>query len=114
MFSLVSKSSAGEFFVASGAHDSNLSDRAQIVSRGPFQGYDVIVCIIIFLHAAGGLIVATVMRYAGNIMKCFAISMSICACALLSTLTEPDISSVCAQEIAGIAIVLVSIFMFAL
>lgn len=91
-----------------------LSDRAQIVSRGPFQGYDVIVCIIIFLHAAGGLIVATVMRYAGNIMKCFAISMSICACALLSTLTEPDISSVRAQEIAGIAIVLVSIFMFAL
>lgn len=56
-------------------------DGEQISSQGVLQGYDVIVIIIILLQAAGGLVVAGVMRYAGNVLKCFAVSISMCMCA---------------------------------
>ena len=59
-------------------------DREQINSVGLLQGYDCIVFLIVVLHASGGLCVAAAMRYASNIMKCFAVSISISICEMLT------------------------------
>lgn len=46
-----------------------------------FEGFDSVVLTVIALNAVGGLITAFVMRYASAILKCFAVSFSICLCA---------------------------------
>jgi UDP-sugar transporter A1/2/3 len=51
---------------------------------GIFIGFDAFVAAVCFLQAAGGIIVAAVMRHASTIMKCFAISISICLCTAVS------------------------------
>jgi UDP-sugar transporter A1/2/3 len=48
---------------------------------GVLHGYDYLVLSIVFLSALGGLLIASVIAYADNIIKGFAISISI----LLST-----------------------------
>ncbi|RWS17090.1 UDP-N-acetylglucosamine transporter-like protein [Dinothrombium tinctorium] len=45
--------------------------------HGFFQGYNFITWVVIWLHAAGGIVVALVMKYADNILKGFATSVSI-------------------------------------
>ena len=72
-----------------------------------FEGYDAIVWCVVILQAAGGIIIAYVMRYAGNILKCLAIAMSICCCAVYSVLSgelEPT-----ANLVAGVSFVCISI-----
>ena len=59
-------------------------DGRSVAENGMFKGYDSIVLALIMLQASGGLIVAAVMRYASNVLKCFAVSISICNCALLA------------------------------
>ena len=49
-----------------------------------FRGYDMVVVSIVILQAIGGLVVAAVMKYASNLVKCFALSISICACNILT------------------------------
>uniref|UniRef100_A0AC35TYH8 SH3 domain-containing protein n=1 Tax=Rhabditophanes sp. KR3021 TaxID=114890 RepID=A0AC35TYH8_9BILA len=50
----------------------------QKVSKGGFmQGFDSMVWITVFINAAGGLIVAVVIKYADNILKGFATSVAI-------------------------------------
>ena len=68
-----------------------LSLLATIVTRdemmhreGIFTGFDATVASVCFLQAAGGIIVASVMRHASTILKCFAISISICLCSAVS------------------------------
>eukprot|EP00223_Ostreococcus_mediterraneus_P006160 CAMPEP_0179696138 /NCGR_PEP_ID=MMETSP0936-20121108/6690_1 /TAXON_ID=548131 ORGANISM="Ostreococcus mediterraneus, Strain clade-D-RCC2573" /NCGR_SAMPLE_ID=MMETSP0936 /ASSEMBLY_ACC=CAM_ASM_000574 /LENGTH=172 /DNA_ID=CAMNT_0021569033 /DNA_START=1157 /DNA_END=1675 /DNA_ORIENTATION=- len=82
-------------------------------NEGIFQGYDSIVLLVIALQAAGGLVVASVLRYAGNILKCFAVSISICNCAvattILSTNGEHGLSS---SSTLGIALVIGSTFLY--
>ena len=51
-----------------------------------FQGFDTIVLTLVFIQALGGIITGYVMRYADNIMKCAAVSVSICCCALISVI----------------------------
>ena len=41
-------------------------------NEGVFQGYDGVVLLVIALQAIGGLVIAAVLRYAGNVLKCFA------------------------------------------
>ena len=48
-----------------------------VVEKGFFQGYNFLVCCVIFVQAIGGLIVAFVIKYADNILKEFANSISI-------------------------------------
>ena len=50
-----------------------------------FCGFDTVVFLVIVLNACGGLITAVVMRYASAVLKCFAVSLSICTCAIIST-----------------------------
>lgn len=53
-----------------------------------FEGYDGIVACVILLQAAGGIIIGYVLKFANNILKCMAISISICCCATYSVATN--------------------------
>jgi UDP-sugar transporter A1/2/3 len=52
-------------------------DGPRISAEGLFSGYDNTVWGVISIQAAGGLIVAIVVKYADNVMKSFATSVSI-------------------------------------
>ena len=60
-----------------------------LVSNSPrlfFSGYGWIVLSLVMMQAAGGLIVALVVKYADNILRGFATAMSILLCGALSSL----------------------------
>ncbi|RMZ88941.1 hypothetical protein DV736_g3836, partial [Chaetothyriales sp. CBS 134916] len=59
-------------------------DGPAIVQKGFFHGYSTITVFTIFMQAAGGLIVAMVIKYTDNILKGFATSLSI----ILSTVAS--------------------------
>ena len=59
-------------------------DGQAIREHGFFQGYNVVVFATVCIQAAGGLIVALVIKYADNILKGFATSLSI----ILSTIVS--------------------------
>lgn len=65
-------------------------DHVGFAVKNIFQGFDVVVVFIVILHAAGGLLVAAVMRYASNVLKCFAVSISICACTATTLALDGD------------------------
>ena len=60
------------------------ADHTKIQRGNIFQGYDLVVFGVIFLQAAGGIIIALVLKHANTMMKCLAISVSICCCAFYS------------------------------
>ncbi|XP_031595881.1 solute carrier family 35 member A3b isoform X4 [Oreochromis aureus] len=59
-------------------------DGESVKQAGIFQGYNIITCIVVVLQALGGLIVAVVIKYADNILKGFATSLSIIVSTLIS------------------------------
>jgi len=59
-------------------------DWAAIQQDGFMQGYNGLVWFVIFLQAVGGLVVASVLKYADNILKCFGNAVSIVISCLLS------------------------------
>ena len=46
-----------------------LNAREIVFERGFFHGFDGLVATVVFLQAAGGLLVAAVVKYADNILK---------------------------------------------
>jgi UDP-sugar transporter A1/2/3 len=87
------------------------SDLQQLSLRYVFEGYDSVVITVILLQAIGGLVVSAVLRYAGNVTKCFAVSFSICNCAVATKLfsaTQHDESTL----LLGICLVIASTFMY--
>ena len=56
-----------------------LNDGALVREQGFFYGYNTMVWVVILLQSCGGLIVAVVVKYADNILKGFATSVSIIA-----------------------------------
>merc|ERR1712039_648752 len=69
-------------------------DGEKIRKDGFMQGYSQLVWGVIFLQAVGGLVVAAVLKYADNLLKCFGNALSICISCLLSAVFlqefEPD------------------------
>ncbi|KAI8824925.1 UDP-N-acetylglucosamine transporter-like protein [Fimicolochytrium jonesii] len=63
-----------------------LNDRATIVENGFFAGYGWATTCAVLLSAVGGLLVATVIKYADNIVKNSAIALSIIASGALSSI----------------------------
>eukprot|EP00448_Togula_jolla_P025549 CAMPEP_0170650526 /NCGR_PEP_ID=MMETSP0224-20130122/45847_1 /TAXON_ID=285029 /ORGANISM="Togula jolla, Strain CCCM 725" /LENGTH=257 /DNA_ID=CAMNT_0010982189 /DNA_START=357 /DNA_END=1131 /DNA_ORIENTATION=+ len=61
-------------------------DGAQIREAGFTQGYNPLVWFVILLQAIGGLVVAAVLKYADNILKCFGNALSIVISCVLSSL----------------------------
>eukprot|EP00930_Biecheleria_cincta_P022696 TRINITY_DN16540_c0_g1_i1.p1 TRINITY_DN16540_c0_g1~~TRINITY_DN16540_c0_g1_i1.p1 ORF type:complete len:361 (+),score=38.16 TRINITY_DN16540_c0_g1_i1:54-1136(+) len=62
------------------------SDGGRIRQDGWLQGYSVFVWLVVANQAIGGLLVAAVIKYAGNILKCFGCAISIIFTCLLSVL----------------------------
>ena len=48
------------------------------------QGFDAYVWGVVVCQAAGGVIIAFVMKFANNVLKCLAVAISICCCAVYS------------------------------
>uniref|UniRef100_A0A3Q3J6W9 Solute carrier family 35 member A3b n=1 Tax=Monopterus albus TaxID=43700 RepID=A0A3Q3J6W9_MONAL len=65
-------------------------DGQSVWQSGMFQGYNMISWTVVILQALGGLIVAVVIKYADNILKGFAASVSIIASAFTSYLFLGD------------------------
>uniref|UniRef100_A0AAV2JQU8 UDP-N-acetylglucosamine transporter n=1 Tax=Knipowitschia caucasica TaxID=637954 RepID=A0AAV2JQU8_KNICA len=59
-------------------------DGESVSRAGIFQGYSAITCVVVVLQALGGLVVAVVIKYADNILKGFATSVSIIVSTLIS------------------------------
>lgn len=77
-----------------------------------FNGYDKIVVVVVLLQAVGGLVVAAVLRYAGNILKCFAISISICNCAMATIMMDDSRDTNQIGVLLGVLTVIFSTFMY--
>jgi len=61
-----------------------VQDGNKIIADGFLQGYNGLVWTVIMLQAVGGLVVAAVLKYADNILKCFGNAVSIIISCLLS------------------------------
>merc|ERR1712232_692923 len=62
-------------------------DGTAIRADGFTQGYSWLVWAVIILQAVGGLVVAAVLKYADNILKCFGNALSIVLSCILSAVT---------------------------
>jgi len=96
-------------FALSGVY---LQAREQFFARNFFDGYDHMVWSVIVLQAAGGIIIAFVLKFTNVIIKCIAISVSICCCAVYSLWTKELVFS--ARLVFGILLVIVSVVAFSL
>ncbi|EDO34876.1 predicted protein [Nematostella vectensis] len=74
----------GSFGIVFGLAAVFVNDGKKVQNGGFFQGYNYITWIVVFLQAFGGLIVAAVVKYADNILKGFATSVSIIFSSLVS------------------------------
>jgi len=89
-------------------------DGARVISNGVLLGYDYVVVTIIVLQAVGGLVVAAVMRYASNVMKCFAVSLSICNCTVANAFLFGDGKlNMRVHQALGVALVIGATFAYA-
>lgn len=61
-------------------------DHRAVSERGFFHGYTSLVWVVVIVQAAGGLIVAVVVRYADNVLKTFAASFSIIVSCVVSAM----------------------------
>ncbi|XP_050432809.1 UDP-N-acetylglucosamine transporter [Adelges cooleyi] len=87
-----------------------INDWSHINTKGFFFDYDWYIVYLIFLQAAGGLIVAMVVKYADNILKGFATSLAIILTTVFSVYffeTSINILFAC-----GALLVMLSIFLY--
>ncbi len=78
---------------------------------GMLRGYDWLVWLLTFFNSVGGLVIATVMKYADNILKAYAQASAIIFAFLGSAILfefQPSISF-----LFGALLVIVSIYMYA-
>jgi len=87
-----------------------VSDLEDLMVSGPFQGWDVLTCIVVFLNALGGFAVSLTMKYADNILKTFAVSMSLVLNCVLSWMLFSV--QVTMQDGSGIVMVIVSSWLY--
>lgn len=77
-----------------------------------FQGYDGVVILIVLIQAFGGLVVAIVVKYADNILKVFATSISIILSSILSYLILDDLTGAGPLFLMGTVLVIGSTVMY--
>jgi len=83
-----------------------------VLADGFFQGYNRYAWMVVVLQAVGGLIVAMVMKYADNILKGFATSVSIVLSTLMSYYLLGDFEPNTAF-FSGASIVILATFVYA-
>lgn len=74
----------GMFGLVFGAIGMLAYDGNRVREHGMFQGYNSLTCVVVALQALGGLVIAAVIKYADNILKGFATSLSIILSTLIS------------------------------
>jgi UDP-sugar transporter A1/2/3 len=87
-----------------------VNDWTLVKEGGYFQGYGTPVWIVIATQAVGGILVAVVMRYADNILKGFATSLSIILATVLSVVVFG--AAINTLFVLGAALVLVAVFLY--
>jgi UDP-sugar transporter A1/2/3 len=75
-----------------------------------FHGFDSVVLLVVVFQAVGGFVIAFVMRYASTLLKCFAVSVSICLCMLISKFAQKQ--SILLNDVVGVIFVNFSIFIY--
>ncbi|XP_072297330.1 solute carrier family 35 member A3b [Eucyclogobius newberryi] len=86
-------------------------DGERVRKAGMFQGYSAITCVVVILQALGGLIVAVVIKYADNILKGFATSVSIIVSSLVSYFILADFNPT-SVFVIGALLVIVATFLY--
>lgn len=87
-----------------------VTDSDLVSEKGFFYGYTLLTWIVVLLQAQGGLLVAVVVKYADNILKGFATSLSIIlACVVSVYVFQFQVS---AQFLLGASLVISSIFLY--
>lgn len=74
------------------------------------QGFDKYVWGVILCQATGGVIIAFVMKFANNLLKCLAVAISICCCAVYSVV-KGDLA-ITTTLFSGILVVIASVYSF--
>ncbi|PHJ25818.1 udp-galactose transporter subfamily protein [Cystoisospora suis] len=87
------------------------TDGEIIRTKGFFQGYNAVVWSAVLLQALGGLIVAAVLKYADNILKCFGNALSIVLSCILSWWLLNDFQPSALFGV-GVAAVLLATFLY--
>ena len=87
-----------------------LKDGSVIQEKGLFVGYNTLVWVVISQQAAGGLIVAVVVKYADNILKGFATSLSIILSCIASVFLFDYIITL--KFAIGAALVIMAIYLY--
>ncbi|GBG25962.1 CMP-sialic acid transporter [Hondaea fermentalgiana] len=87
-----------------------VNDAAAVYEDGFFSGYTMIVWLVVLVQAGGGLMIAVVMKYADNILKGFATSISIVLSSVLSSLLFDF--ELTFQFVVGTSIVIAAVFLF--
>lgn len=88
-----------------------LYDSEKVAENGFFGGYNSIIWVVVLLQAFGGLLIALVVKYADNILKGFAVSLSIILSSFISYWFLDDFQPSLAF-FAGASIVIASTFMY--
>ncbi|CAJ0570111.1 unnamed protein product, partial [Mesorhabditis spiculigera] len=88
-----------------------LYDSEAISTNGFFQGYNNIIWVVVGLQAYGGLVIALVVKYADNILKGFAVSLSIIISSFISWVFLGDFEPSLAF-VVGATIVILSTFLY--
>uniref|UniRef100_A0A914VQC9 UDP-N-acetylglucosamine transporter n=1 Tax=Plectus sambesii TaxID=2011161 RepID=A0A914VQC9_9BILA len=86
-------------------------DSAAISENGFFQGYSFLIWIVVVLQAYGGLVIALVVKYADNILKGFAVSLSIILSSIMSYWLLGDFQPSLAF-LLGATVVIASTFLY--
>ena len=87
-----------------------VTDYAFIQEKGFFYGYSLLTWTVIFLQAQGGLLVAVVVKYADNILKGFATSISIILSCVVSIYVFDFVLTF--QFFIGALLVIASVFLY--
>ncbi|KAI6649045.1 UDP-N-acetylglucosamine transporter isoform X1 [Oopsacas minuta] len=88
-------------------------DGRAVLETGFFHGYTNTVWIVVILQAFGGLVIAVVIKYADNILKGFATSISIVLSCLLSYFLLDDFIPTI-YFLIGAVLVMVAVFLYSL
>eukprot|EP00927_Polykrikos_kofoidii_P015488 TRINITY_DN16894_c0_g1_i2.p1 TRINITY_DN16894_c0_g1~~TRINITY_DN16894_c0_g1_i2.p1 ORF type:complete len:379 (-),score=39.62 TRINITY_DN16894_c0_g1_i2:125-1261(-) len=86
------------------------ADWEVLSTSGVFVGWDSVTCLVVLLNALGGFAVSLTMKFADNILKTFAVSLSLVLnCILSLAVFDKHLGKV---EVIGIALVIISTIMY--
>ena len=100
----------GAFSIVFASMTMFLSDGHDVRQKGFLYGYTPLVWTAIFTQSAGGLLVAVVIKYADNILKCFATSSAIIISCVISVLLFD--SQLTGLFVLGALLVICAIFLY--